>query len=51
MDGVQYVHRIVGGPYSILLKIDAKEREELKDRVDDIMELGHVDLTTSLIVL
>jgi ppGpp synthetase/RelA/SpoT-type nucleotidyltranferase len=51
MNGVQYVHRIVRGPYSILLKIDAKDRQELKDRVEDIMGLGHVGLTTSLIVL
>lgn len=51
IEGVQYVHRIVGGPYSILLKIDAKDRLELKDLVEDIMDLGHVGLTTSLIVL
>jgi hypothetical protein len=51
MDGVQYVHRVFGGSYSILLKINAKDKQELKDRVEDIMKLGHVGLTTSLIVL
>lgn len=51
MGGVQYVHRILGGSYSIILKINAKDKQELKDRVEDIMKLGHVGLTTSLIVL
>jgi DNA-binding Lrp family transcriptional regulator len=51
MEGVQYVHRISGGSYSILLKINAKDKQELKDRVEDIMNSGHVGLTTSLIVL
>jgi DNA-binding Lrp family transcriptional regulator len=51
MDGVQYVHRVFGGSYSILLKINAKDKQELKDRVEYIMNLGHVGLTTSLIVL
>jgi hypothetical protein len=51
MEGVQYVHRIFGGSYDILLKINAKDKQELKNRVEDIMSLGHVGLTTSLIVL
>ena len=51
MEGVQYVHRIFGGSYNRLLKINAQDKQELKDRVEDIMNLGHVGLTTILIVL
>lgn len=48
IEGVKYVYRIVG---AIVLKIEARDREELKDMVEDLMNLGNVDLTTSLIVL
>jgi len=51
IEGVKYVYRIVGGPFAILFKIEARDREELKDTVEHMMNLGHVDLTTSLIVL
>ena len=42
MEEVQYVHRIFGGSYSILLKINAQDKHELKDRVEDIMNLAVV---------
>jgi hypothetical protein len=55
IEGVEYVYGIVGGPFTIVLKIQARDREELggdaEELVENMMNLGHVDLTTSLIVL
>jgi hypothetical protein len=51
VEGVQYIHRIVSGPYAIILKIEGKANKDLKERVEIFMNLGHVNLTVSLKVL
>ena len=51
VEGVQYIHKVTGGPYAIIAKIGAKDRNEIKERTEDIKNLDHIDLTASLIVL
>ena len=51
VEGVQYIHKVTGGPYAIIAKIGAKDRNEIKERTEDIKNLDHIDLTASSIVL
>ena len=46
-----YIHKVTGGPYAIIAKIGAKDRNEIKERTEDIKNLDYIDLTASLIVL
>jgi hypothetical protein len=51
VEGIQYIRRIVSGPYAIILKVEGKDNKDLKERVENFINLGHVNLTVSLIVL
>lgn len=51
VEGVQYIHKVTGGPYAIITKIGAETRNEIKKRMEDIKTIDHIELTASLIVL
>lgn len=50
VEGVQRIHKVIGGPYAIITKIGAKNRNEIKKRMEDIKNIDHIELTASLIV-
>jgi len=35
VEGVQYIHEVTGGPYAIIEKIGAKDRNAIKERMED----------------
>lgn len=45
------MYRIDNGPYDLMLKIEATDRIALRDKVAEIVDLGHVYNTLSLIVI
>jgi DNA-binding Lrp family transcriptional regulator len=49
--GVECVYRIDNGPYDLILKIEASDRIALRDKVAEVVNLGHVYNTLSLIVI
>jgi hypothetical protein len=49
--GVDCVYRIDNGPYDLILKIEAAGRIGLRDKVAEVVNLGHVYNTLSLIVI
>jgi hypothetical protein len=51
VEGVQYIQKVTDGPYTIITKIGAKDRNEIKERTEDIKNIDHIELTASLIVL
>jgi hypothetical protein len=50
VEGVQYIQKVTGGPYTIITKIGAKDRNEIKERTEDIKNLDHIELTAILTV-
>ncbi len=48
---MECVYRIDNGPYDLILKIEATDRIALRDKVAEVVNLGHVYNTLSLIVI
>ena len=51
IEGIECVYRIDNGLYDLILKIVAADRFTLRDKVAEVVNLGHVYNTLSLIVI
>jgi hypothetical protein len=51
IEGIECVYRIDNGPYDLILKIVAADRFTFRDKVAEVVNLGHVYNTLSLIVI